>query len=818
MSTLGEKLRQMAKDEPEKLKQILSQLTEEEAEAIIYDWEGIWARPNQLVDDNWPESVILFMAGRGFGKLVCNETPVLTYDRGFVAIKDLKVGDTIFDEAGKPTKILKTFDALPQKAYRLHFSDGTHIDCCDEHQWVTWTHRDRKQFLRNTSAKEFPENWPSFKGDILKPNRYGVTKVGEYGPKQRTTQEIVDTFRQNTKRKDLNHCIPTCSPVQIQRKPLRVDPYVFGYWIGDGTANSSSFTCDIKDQPNLVLALNKAGYKIGSNKCNKTVSALGLITDLKAIGAENKKIPDEYLFNSTDVRLAFLQGMMDSDGFIGYKGSHVEFCSKTEEHANAVMFLARSLGEKPRMYTGRATLNGTDYGVKYRVCWRPSKVVPFRLERKAKKCKFGENQSLRNHHRMIVDYEEIDIKPMRCLTVDSPNSMFLVGEALIPTHNTRVGAEIIRRKARNPENRITIVAPTTRDVIDTCVLGDSGLMNVCPPKERPIHEPSKSRVVFPNGCVVSLMSAETPERARGDNRSHIWGDEIGSWPDKDMFDQLMLSLRKGESKFYGTTTPRANDIIIHLYKHAVFNNDPPQKGKFCRIITGSTYDNIHNLSGAFKDTIIASYEGTRLGRQELEGVLLLDAEGALWKTDIITRQTLKEGEQVPPLKRVCIGVDPAVSTGKNSDKTGIVVSGLGEDDKGYVLEDHTGQYTPEGWVKKVLQLYDVYSTECATSIVVEKNQGGMFIQEALERARPFLPVDYTFSSRSKLSRAEPIALMYEQGKIFHAKSFNDLEREMTSYEGKPREKSPDHMDAMVFSLYGCLPLKNKVTKNFELII
>ena len=376
----------------------------------------------------------------------------------------------------------------------------------------------------------------------------------------------------------------------------------------------------------------------------------------------------------------------------------------------------------------------------------------------------------------------------------------------------------MRRKARNPENRLTIVAPTARDVIDTCVLGDSGLLGVCPPKERPEYEPSKSRVVFPNGCVASMMSAESPERARGDNRSHIWGDELGSWGDIDMLHQLLLSLRKGESKFYGTTTPRANDIIIYLYRNAVFNSDPPQKGKFVRIITGSTYENLSNLSSVFRDTVISTYENTRLGRQEIQGQLLLDSEGALWSTDTIVKQTLKDNEEHPPLTRCCIGVDPSVSTGKNSDNTGIVVSGLGEDNKGYVLEDLTGKYSPEGWVNRVLAVYDHYSQFCATSIVVEKNQGGDFIKQAVERVRPFLPIDYTFSSRSKIQRAEPIALMYERGLIHHVKSFTDLETEMTSYEGKPRQRSPDHLDAMVFSMYGCMPLKNKVTKGFEMLV
>ena len=359
---------------------------------------------------------------------------------------------------------------------------------------------------------------------------------------------------------------------------------------------------------------------------------------------------------------------------------------------------------------------------------------------------------------------------------------------------------------------------TNSDTRDILVLGESGIMGVCPPDDRPEYEPSKSRIVFPNGVVANLMSAETPDRARGGNRTHVLADEIGSWPDVDMVHQLMLSLRKGESRFVGATTPRATETILYFYRNAVFNDDPPQEGKWCRMITGSTYENLHNLSNTFRDTIVSTYEGTRLGSQELLGQLLLDAEGALWTTEIIANQTLQRGQQVPKLERVGIGVDPAVSTGKHSDKTGIVVCGLGEDGFGYVLEDHTGKYTSEGWANKVIELYDHYRQFAPTSIAVERNMGGNLVADTLYRVRPLLPVDDVFSSSSKISRAQPIALLYEQGKFFHAKSFVELEQEMTGYEGRPREKSPDHMDALIFAANIVMPTKNRVTKSFELVL
>lgn len=809
MQELGKQLRHLAENDPEKLATALAQLSEKEAESILYDWRGIWARPNQLIKPEWEESVILFIAGRGFGKDLADTTPILTQNRGWVNMGSIEVGDVVFDEKGQPTKVLDKYSPSKRKLYRLVFSDGHSIVSSCEHDWVTWTHRDRKAYLRSTKTKDsgvMPLDWVNWRGV----SRWGA-ETGT-GPSMRTTQEVVDTFT-HSKRGDRNHSIPTTFPVQFaERTDLPIDPYIFGLWLGDGSSNGGGFACGVEDADYMKTILDWKGYKNNMftthNNIRPALRELGVLN--------NKFVPEDYLYASEQQRLELLQGLMDSDGYAS-KNNHVEFCNTKENLARAVEWLAISLGDKPIVKESRAMLYGKDCGPKYRVTWKPSKRNPFKLPRKRDRISLAGSQSFRNHHRMVISYEEVDWEPTTCIEVDSDSHLFLAGKGLIPTHNTRVLSEYLREVGRVSTNNVALVGSTASDTRDILVLGDSGILNVCPESESPEYEPSKSRLVFPSGCVVNLMSAESPERARGGNRTHVLADELGSWNDIDMVHQLMLSLRKGESRFVGATTPRATETIKYFFRNAVFNDDPPKEGKFVRIISGSTYENLHNLSKTFRDTVVSSYEGTRLGKQELEGKLLLDAEGALWTTELIVNQTMPRGEEVPELDRVVIAIDPAVTTGKHSDKTGIVVAGLGVDEYAYVIGDFTGSYTSDGWVQKVLHLYDYYSSFTSCSIAVERNQGGDMLQDALTRNRPFLPIDTVFATKSKISRAQPVAMLFEQGKVFLAQSFSDLESEMTSYEGKSRQKSPDRLDAMVMAVMGVMPTEKNVTSSFELM-
>lgn len=366
----------------------------------------------------------------------------------------------------------------------------------------------------------------------------------------------------------------------------------------------------------------------------------------------------------------------------------------------------------------------------------------------------------------------------------------------------RLASEWIRSKATKKQESIILIGPTSAKVRDVMVLGDSGILNVHPPKDKPEYQPSYARIVWPKtNSIANFYSAEEPDRVRGANGTLCWFDELGEVFNDDMFDQAMLALRKGESRMLITTTPRlGNPTLLKLWDRAVFNDDPPQEGKDVRIIIGSTYENLDNLSKTFQSQVISAYEGTTLGRQELMGEMLFQQQGALWSLALLAQQTLTDGKQLPKMLKVCIGVDPAVTAKKKSDKTGIVIAGLGEDGYGYVIKDRTGTYAPSRWPEIVAAEYDQWMRECPVEVVAEKNQGGDLIREAVLRERPFANVSDVFHTNSKISRAEPVAALYERCKIWHTRGLTELERELVTYAGLPKQKSPDRMDAMVIAL------------------
>jgi len=391
-----------------------------------------------------------------------------------------------------------------------------------------------------------------------------------------------------------------------------------------------------------------------------------------------------------------------------------------------------------------------------------------------------------------------------------PIVLFMMGRG---AGKTFLAIQWLRKQLyKGVQGQIMAISRTSSDLRETVVY--NGLLEWNHPEWDGFqYEPSKSRVINKDGKAIKLISAEHgAEAVRGSNSSIIWIDELGSITDPAVLDQALLTLRIAPSKCLITTTPRPTESIIKLYNRAVFNDDPPQEGKDVRIISGATSENFENLSEAFKSTIVKTYEGTSLERQELFGELLLENENALWSRELIRNQTVSESFQMPALERVGIGIDPAVSTGKHSDKTGLVVAALGQDGYGYVISEHTDKYTSEGWVNKAISLYDHYSQFAPTSIVVERNQGGTFVTEALQRTRPFLPVDSTFSTASKISRAQPFAMLTEQGKIFFCRELLQLSNELCGYEGSPREKSPDRMDSMVFALSQVMPVRQSFAR------
>jgi len=348
---------------------------------------------------------------------------------------------------------------------------------------------------------------------------------------------------------------------------------------------------------------------------------------------------------------------------------------------------------------------------------------------------------------------------------------------------TRQGSEYVHRVINTVE-RILIVGGTSMDLRDVLVEGESGLLATAAPGKRPEFEPSKRRLTWPNGAQGLLVSAEEPDRLRGPQHGFCWMDEAAFFPlIDDVWSNMLFGLRLGRSpKVLVTTTPSPRKWLKELLAD-----------DRTRLSRASTYDNLHNLAPTYAERIINRYEGTRLGRQELHAELLTDVEGALWTWDMIELARINEPPQ--DLQRIVVGVDPAGTSRKGSDETGIIVAGV-KDGVVYILDDMSGRYTPHGWATVVRNAYDDYS---ADAVVVETNYGGEMVENTLRTSGVTARVIKVSARRSKSLRAEPVVGLYEQGKVKHCGSYPELETQMTEwtqFDGN----SPDRLDAMVYAV------------------
>jgi phage terminase large subunit-like protein len=348
---------------------------------------------------------------------------------------------------------------------------------------------------------------------------------------------------------------------------------------------------------------------------------------------------------------------------------------------------------------------------------------------------------------------------------------------------TRAGAEWVRRLAETGQaKRISLVGATAADVRSVMVEGDSGLLSVCPPWNRPMFEPSKMRLTWKNGVTASLFSADEPARLRGPQADAAWCDELAFWRYPEAWDNLMLGLRLGDDpRCLITTTPRATKLMRALIESDSTN-----------VLRSTTFDNTAHLAREFINDIRARYGGTRIGRQELYAELLADTDGALW-----TRETIEgfRAKTAPALRRIVVAVDPAASSGKGANETGIIVAGLGADGCGYVLKDASLRGSPAQWATRAAQCYQEFK---ADRIIAEANQGGEMVRHTIATVKANLPMTLVHATRGKLTRAEPVAALYEQGKVSHVGAFPQLEDQMCSWT--PDEDSPDRMDALVWAL------------------
>jgi phage terminase large subunit-like protein len=355
---------------------------------------------------------------------------------------------------------------------------------------------------------------------------------------------------------------------------------------------------------------------------------------------------------------------------------------------------------------------------------------------------------------------------------------------------TRTGAEWVRSQAESASaKRIALVAPNAAAARDVMIEGESGILAIAPRWNRPEYEPTKRRLTWPNGVIATAYSAEEAENLRGPQHDAAWTDELAAWRYPASWDMLMMGLRIGKNpRCIVTTTPKPTKLIRELVG---------REGKDVVISRGKTSENAANLAPQFLETIVSRYQGTRLGRQELEGELLTDTPGALWSASVLesTRVIV-----APPLQRIVVAVDPSGSGGEDADECGIVVAGLGQNGHGYVLCDLSDLLAPPEWARKAIDSYRAYQ---ADRLVAEVNFGGAMVTATIAAVDPAIPVKTITSSRGKVLRAEPIAAFFEQGRAHLVGAFPKLEDEMTGFTtdyNRARDGSPNRVDAAVFAL------------------
>jgi len=387
---------------------------------------------------------------------------------------------------------------------------------------------------------------------------------------------------------------------------------------------------------------------------------------------------------------------------------------------------------------------------------------------------------------------------------DWSNWLILAGRGF---GKTRTGAEWVRANmcgstplSAGRWRHIALIAETAADA-RAVMVGDgkttsdpsagSGLMQVHPKDFLPTYEPSKRRLTWPNGAVASIYNGTEPDQLRGPQHDAAWCDELAKWQyAQEAWDQLQFGMRTGTNpQVCITTTPRPTKLLKGILAES------------STVVTrGSTFDNSSNLAPKFLEVIKRKYEGTRLGRQELDAELLEDMEGALWKRSIIDALRVQEHE-LPPLKRIVVAIDPNASSNDESNECGIVCVGLGDNDHAYVLDDVSAVMAPNDWAKEAISLL---RARMGDRIIAERNNGGEMVENTLRMVDPTVPYSSVWASRGKFTRAEPISALYEQGRVHHCGVFGKLEDQMCSFtvDFNPNEMgySPDRMDALVWAL------------------
>ena len=397
-------------------------------------------------------------------------------------------------------------------------------------------------------------------------------------------------------------------------------------------------------------------------------------------------------------------------------------------------------------------------------------------------------EALPPHLRAYLPYcWEAWARPEQLLPDDQGVILLLAGRRF---GKTRSAAEWVRsRVERGVARQLMLIAPTHNDLVTDMLYGSSGLITIHPPGQRPHFKTSDNTLNWPNGARAICLSAEEPERTRGKEVDTVWGDEIAAWRyAEEVWNLVQFCAGPRPMRRLVTTTPKPTPLVKRLLAEAD------------HIVRGSTFDNAANLDEKTIADLKRKHEGTRLGRQELYAEILDDVPGALW-----TRAMLDSGRRATrpdSVRRVVVAVDPSGGAGKDNDEQGIVVAALGGDGHAYVIEDASCKLSPDGWGKAAVRAYAKHD---ADRILWERNFGGEMVEHVITTAARELGVQVATrevkASRGKVVRAEPVAALYEQGRVHHVGAFPQLEDQLCLFTPSGEfQKSPDRADALVWAL------------------
>lgn len=755
------------------------------------------------------------MGGRGSGKLAEVNTPLLTANRGWQTMGSVRVGDIVFDENGAMCNVTYISDVTDQEpTYKLTFSDGSEIIASDRHEWITTTHAQRKAARRRAKNAE---------RDKAQPSRWSVPD-----PTPVTTMDIIETMTQG-KRGDLNHAINVCGPLRYPDYDFPVDPYDLGIWLGDGSTHQRDVHLADRDSEFILAEMTtiEEGYAVPQKGCTRYRMTLDTWHHLKDMGLPGHKfIPIRYMQGSIPQRRRLLAGLLDTDGYVA-PGSKCELTLCNETLANDAFDLILGLGIKATIAESDAVIDGRVVGRRWRIIFRlyEEHQVPLQVEFKSSRVEPEGAQAGRQKHRMITSIERIENRPMRCIAVDSPSHLYLIGRTLIPTHNTRLAAGwFIPEMLTRPGYRLGVLGPDFKVSVGVCIKGKSGIHTLLTAFDSSlIHkfDEVKNILTLVNGSQAFCYSSEYPKSLEGPEHMGYWVDEVaelhGQGGDNCIWRKraepgIRLVGANGEPvRKIITGTPEATPLIKDLHDST---EKYPQRYYWTRL---ATRDNIANLDADQVEQLYEEAGTSQFGKMKLEGHLILSSPHALLSDADLSQIRVDPAEdrhRTPEkCQEVVLVVDANHSEDKKSDECGIHVMGrYGR--YAHVFADCSTGDGPKAWGERIIAALAAYPE--IDKVVVEDDKSlvidvveRVLRDELREIGRPIKVHPIHHRNRSKKQRADPVAVEYQLKHVLHdpcprTPQWADLtllEWQWVSWNPKdPKAKSPDRVDAVCYGV------------------